>query len=152
MAVRYFISLVLTIMVLLFTNLVLGLGFSFVYLLNLPSIVIVIIFPMIFMWILHGWKNIKSAFTIFCKKDTDKNELLNAKVFFKNYSKTLFSIAFIVFLMSFMAMMTNLEVKEHLGPNMALASVLIVYTGIINMVIIIPYNIIINRKIMQIEE
>jgi hypothetical protein len=35
---------------------------------------------------------------------------------------------------------------------MALASVLVVYAGIINMVIIIPYKITINRKIMEIEE
>jgi flagellar motor component MotA len=110
-----------------------------------------IIFPLVFMWILHGWKNIGSAFYIFCKNSTDKKELLNAKMFFENYCKTLFSIAFIGFIISFISMMYNLESKEVLGPRMAFASIMLLYAGIINMVIIMPYKIIINRKIMEIE-
>jgi flagellar motor component MotA len=50
-----------------------------------------------------------------------------------------------------MAILFNLEDKEALGPNIAVASILLLYAGIINMVIIIPYKIIINKKTTDIE-
>jgi len=128
-----------------------GLGSNLAMVIDLPSALIVILFPLIFMGILHGWKNIGSAFFIFCNKNMDKKDLLNAKIFFENYSKTIFSVAFITFIIAFMAIMINLEVKEALGLNMVVASIILFYAGIINMVIIIPYKIIINRKIMEME-
>jgi hypothetical protein len=132
--------------------LVLGFDPNIAWFIDLPSVLIIIIFPLIFMGILHGWKNIGSVFTIFCNKNIGKKDLLSAKTFFESYCKIIFSIAFISFILSFIAMMKNLEVKEELGPNMALASFILLYAGIINMVIIIPYKIIIKRKIMEMEE
>ena len=140
MKVRFFIILVFTAIILLFTSFILGLGFDLAFLVDLPSMLLVIVFPLIFMGILHGWKNIGSAFSILYKKNTVKKDLIYAKVFFENYSKAVFSIAFIAFVMAFLAMMVNLDVKEQLGPNMALATILLVYAGIINMVIIMPYK------------
>ena len=148
---RYFISLFFSLIFLVSINLLSGMGFSFLVFFDLASVLIMIIFPSAFMLVLNGWKNIRSAFYIFCKKNTDKKELLNAKIIFENYSKILFSMAFIGFIITFVSMMYNLEVKEELGPRLATASISLLYAGIINMVIIIPYKIIINRKIEEIE-
>jgi len=149
MTVRYFFSLVFAIIVFVLTNLISGLGLNFGWFLDFPSALIIIIIPSGFMLILHGWKDIRSAFSISRKKDTTEKELLNAKMFFEDYSKILFSIVFIGFIVSFIAMMFDLEVKEQLGPLLAVASISLFYAGIINMVIIIPYKIIINKKIIE---
>ena len=145
MLIRYFISLVFTVIVLVITCL-LSNFYSFLWLINIPSALIAIIFPLVFLLILHGWKDIVLAFCILCKKDIGKKDLLNAKIFFKNYTIILFSIGFIGFIISFLAMMRYLEVAEDLGPRMAIASMTLLYAGIINLGIIMPYNIIINNK------
>ena len=152
MKARYFVSMVFAIIIIVFICIISGLSFGAIWLIDLPSALIMIIFPLVFLWILHGWKNIRSAFFIFCKIDTNKDELLNAKVFFENYSKALFSIAFIGFIISFISMMHYLESKELLGPKMAFASIMLLYAGIINLLIIIPYKIIINKKLIEIKE
>jgi hypothetical protein len=46
-----------------------------------------------------------------------------------------------------MAMMVNLENKEALGPAMMVASLVLLYAGVINMAVITPYKILINRKL-----
>jgi flagellar motor component MotA len=119
---------------------------------DIPSAIIVIVFPLIFMGILHGWKNIGTAFSILSDKIVDKMTLLNAKTFFENYGKTIFSISFVAFIIAFVAIMKNLENIGTLGPNMAAASIVLLYAGIMNMVIIIPYKIIIRKKMMEIEK
>ena len=152
MKIRFFLSLLLTVVFLLYNSLILGLGSNLLYLVDISSILIMIIFPLIFMWILNGWKSISSAFLIIGDKNKNKKDLLNAKAFFENYGKTIFSIAFTAFIVAFIAMMKNLEDKAALGPNMALAAITLAYGGIINMIVILPFKIFINRKIIEAEE
>ena len=144
MAIRYFIGLFFTLCFLVIICLLSGFGVNISMFVDIPSIIVVVIFPLIFIGILHGYKNIGTAFTIISNKEPERETLENAKTFFEYYSKTIFSISFIAFIISFMAMMNNLENKDALGPNMAIASILLLYAGIINMVIIIPYKIIIK--------
>jgi hypothetical protein len=157
MVVRYFVGLVLTVIVFTFICLASGFGSDFALLFDVPSVLIVIIFPLIFQGIMNGWKNIGIAFSIISDKNVNKIVLLNAKVFFENYGKTIFSIAFITIILSFMAIMINrgninvamLWISSN-RPYITITSVLL-YVGMINMLIIIPYKIIIKKKIMEIE-
>jgi len=151
MKIRFFLSLLLTVVFLLYNSLILGLGSNLLYLVDISSILIMIVFPLIFMWIFNGWKSISSAFLIIVDKNKNKKDLLNAKAFFENYGKTIFSIAFTAFIVAFIAMMKNLEDKAALGPNMALAAITLAYSGIINMIVILPFKIFINRKIIEAE-
>ena len=152
MKIRFFISLLLTIVFLLYNSLILGLGLNLLYLVDISSILIVIIFPLVFMWILNGWKSISSAFLIINDKNKNKKDLLKAKAFFENYGKTILTIAFVAFIVAFISMMKNLEDKAALGPNIALAAITLAYGGIINMIVILPYKSFINRKILEVEE
>jgi len=157
MVVRYFVGLVLTVIVFTFICFASGFGSNFALLFDVPSVLIVIIFPLIFQGIMNGWKNIGIAFSIISNKNVNKIVLLNAKVFFENYGKTIFSIAFITIILSFMAIMINrgninvaMRWISANRPYITITSVLL-YVGMINMVIIIPYKIIIKKKIMEIE-
>ena len=152
MTARYFVSLVLSVIVFVFTCIISGFSTNFMLFIDAPSALIVIVFPLIYMGILYGWKNIGSAFSTIFNKNMEKNVLLNAKTFFENYGKTVFSAGFIAFIIAFMAMMYNLEDKAALGPNMLVASFVLLYVGIINIAIIIPYKIIIKKKIVELEK
>ena len=151
MKIRFFFSFILVILVLVVTCYFTGLGFS-LWFVHLPSIISILVFPLIFVLVLHGWKSIKAAFCIFSTMNADKKELLNAKDFFNNYCITIFSVAFFTFIISFIALMKNLEIKEELGPLLAYASISLFFAGLINLTIIMPYKIIINRKIAEMEK
>jgi hypothetical protein len=148
MTIRFFIGLLFTAVVLTAAAWICGLSVHPVIFFDVPSIVLAILFPLVFQGILHGWKDVASAFSAPFHDAIDKNALLKAKLFFKNYCTTLFSTAFIGFMLSFMAMMVNLENKEALGPTMMVASLVLLYAGIINMTIITPYKILINKKLL----
>ena len=152
MAIQLVISLLFTAVFLLFNNFVVGLDFNFLSLVDLPSALIVIVFPLVFMLILHGWKNTKSAFLNASNRNSNKKELVTAKLFFKSFGNTVFTAALIAFLIAFISIMKNLEDGSALAPNLALASINLLYAGLINLVILLPFKIVINRKLLEIEE
>ena len=148
MKIRYFISLGFTLIVLVFTCFILGLGFNR-WFLDLYAFLIVIISPFIFMGILYGWKNIISAFSVI-SKNNNKKDLLSSKTFFEIYGITVFLIAFVASVISFIALL-KYQTREEFGPAIALIAESFLYAGIINLVIVIPYKIIIKKKINEME-
>jgi len=146
MKIRYFISLAFSLIVLVFICFVLGLGFNR-WFLDLYAFLIVIVSPFIFMGILYGWKNIISAFSVI-SGNYDKKGLLSAKTFFEIYGITVFLIAFVASVLSFIALL-KYQTREEFGPAIALIAESFLYAGIINLVIVIPYKIIIKKKINE---
>ena len=146
---RYLAGLFLTVIFLVFICLASGFGLNVILSIDVPSAIVVIVFPLLFMGVFYGWKNTGTAFSVLSRKDANKEILINAKTFFENYGKTIFSISFIAFIVSFIAIMKDNEDYGALGPNMAIALTLLFYAGIINMVIIIPYKILIKRKLIM---
>ncbi|MDR0561270.1 MAG: hypothetical protein LBG73_01100 [Spirochaetaceae bacterium] len=152
MAVQYGLGVILTVIVLGLQMYFSGLPVTMPFIarfFDVPSLFIVLVFPLIFQCILHGWKDFTSAFSALFKKMIDTKELLKAKAFFENYTKAVFSMAFIAFIFSGIAIITVLENREGLGPNMMIALLVLFYACLINMVIIIPYKTIINKKILE---
>lgn len=147
MFIKYLSGLIFSVIVIVFIYVTAGFGSNFAYLIDLPSAIISIVFPLIFMGIFHGPKNIARSFSVLSGKNSDKAALLNAKTFFDNWGKMVFSTAFIAFIMSFIAMMFNLENKEALGPNTAFISTVWLYAGIINIAVVKPYQIILSKKL-----
>jgi hypothetical protein len=153
--IKYFGGIILTVIVLglqmYFSGLPVNMSFISRFF-DLPSLFIVLIFPLVFQCILHGGKDFISAFSTPFKKIIDTKELLKAKAFFENYNKTVFSMAFIAFIFSAIAIITVLENREGLGPNIMVALIVLFYACLINIVIIMPYKTIINKKIIEMEK
>jgi transcriptional regulator with XRE-family HTH domain len=145
---NFFISLGFALIVFVFTSFVLGLDF-YRWFLDLYAVLIVIISPFIFMGILYGWRNIRSAFSVI-SKNYEKKDLLSAKTFFEIYGITVFLVAFIASVLSFIALL-KYQTREEFGPAIALIVISFLYAGIINLVIVIPYKIIIKKKINEME-
>jgi FtsH-binding integral membrane protein len=118
---------------------------------DFPSLLIVIIFPFILMYILNGNNALKMAFSAPFKKSKSKLTLLKAIEYFNNYNKITWLFAFIAVIIGFMAILVNPEDKSSFGPNMAVNLIVIMYAALVNVFIIIPFKILINKKIREFE-
>jgi hypothetical protein len=114
---------------------------------DIPSIIFIGIFPFIFVSIIFGFKEMSLAFSVPFKKDVENDKLKKALNIFKIYGKTTWITGFIAVLIGLVAILENVDDKMKLGPNLALALVSLLYCGIINVIIIIPFTIFIKRKL-----
>jgi flagellar motor component MotA len=155
MIIQYVLGLILTTIVLgleiVFSGMALTMPFISRFI-DLPSVLVVIISPLVFQGIFCGWKGFISAFSVPFRKTMEKNVLLKAKIFFDHLGKTVLSMAIVSFIFSVIALIMVLEDKSGLGPNMVLALIPFLYVGIINMVIIIPYKTMIDKQIIEMEK
>jgi flagellar motor component MotA len=123
-------------------------GSAWAYL-DIPSLIIVGIFLFIFVSVLFGFKEMGLAFSVSLKKEVEKEKLINALNFFKIYSRITWIAGYIAVLIGVVAILVNLEDKMALGPNFALALISMTYSGIINVVIIIPFTVFIKKQLKE---
>jgi flagellar motor component MotA len=143
--IRYFLSLIFC-----FIGVICGIlfvGNSISFHLNIYSFIIIGLFPIIFTGILFGFKETFLAFSVPFKRELENNKLLQALHFLKIYNKTIWIIGIIAVIIVIVAMLRNLTDKSRWGPFLAFAFNSILYCGIINMVIIIPFTVLIKRQI-----
>ena len=141
---RYFISLIILLTSIVYT--IVTTGSAVLTYIDIPSLIIVGVLPLVFVTALFGFKNMTSAFSIPSKKETNKEELTAGLCFFKTYGITIWIAGFISVLIAVVGMLKNLEDKKMLGPLVALALVSLLYCGILYMTIIIPFTVFINKK------
>jgi flagellar motor component MotA len=116
---------------------------------DIPSLIIVGIFPFLFTGVLFGFKEMKLAFSVSKRKETEKEKLMNALNFFKIYGKVTWIAGYIAVLIGIVAILVNLEDKTALGPNFALALISMLYSGIINVAIIIPFTVFLKKQLKE---
>jgi flagellar motor component MotA len=116
---------------------------------NILSFLIVGIFPLVFVGILFGFKEIGFSFSTALKKDIEKDKLTKALDFFKIYGKTIWIVGFTAILIMAITMVVALEDKSGLGPNLSMILTTLLYCGIINLVIIIPFTVFIKRQMKE---
>ena len=143
--VRFWISLITVFAGVFLTNMISGGNVS--NLLNVFSFIIGGVFPIIFVCILFGFKEICFSFSVLSKKVTEKEELLKALHFFKIYGKTIWVTGIIAIIVILVSMLTYLEDKSGLGPNLHTALITILYCGVTYIGIIIPYSVCIKKQI-----
>jgi flagellar motor component MotA len=146
--VRYGFSLILGILFLLLTILTSGSKPNDIY--DLPSLILTVALPFILMYILNGNTGFRMAFRAPFKKNISKEQLLNAKEFFTFYSITTWLSGISAVLIGTVVMLKYVEDKMQIGPNMALALMSLLYAALINVLVIIPFKILINKKIKEI--
>ena len=144
---RYLISLIIFFVGIIFMIFV-G-GGNPLTILDIPSLIAVGLFPFLFVSTLFGFKEMKLAFSISRKKEPEKGALLQALHFFKIYGKATWIAGIISVFIGIVGMLANLEDKSALGPNLALALISFLYSGIIHMVIIIPFTIFVKKKLKE---
>ncbi|GHU81945.1 hypothetical protein FACS189468_5460 [Spirochaetia bacterium] len=101
------------------------------------------------MYILHGHTTIKTAFSAPFKKNISKETLLMANRYFRNYNKITWLWAFAAALIGVFGILKNLYNKLAIGPNLVIAIWSILYATVIHVFVIIPFTILIDRKIKE---
>jgi hypothetical protein len=89
-----------------------------------------------------------SAFSAALGKEPEKAALLKALHFFKVYGKVTWIAGYIAVLIGVIAMLVNLEDKTAIGPNLALALTAMLYSGIIQVVLILPFRAFIHKRLL----
>jgi transcriptional regulator with XRE-family HTH domain len=121
------------------------------YVFDLKAIMIIIIFPLLFQYIMYG-KFLFNAFSIYSKTEKESETWKKAEDFFNNYAVVLWLTVILVLSVLFVVMIVFLESKDGLGPNLFFMTNTIIIAGFINLVIITPYKIKIKQHIIKMEE
>jgi flagellar motor component MotA len=148
--IRYIISLIFGVFFFLFTGIVCGSTPYTFY--DLPSLIFAVVCPFVIMSTLYGGSALKSAFNAPFRKDSSKAVLSRAYEFFTAYSKLTWFTGLLGILIGIVGMFKNLEDKSAFGPNLAVAFVSIIYAALVNNFVIIPFQILLNKKMKELEK
>ena len=143
--IRYWIYIIVFLIGIFLTNLLSEGGIQ--NLLNIYSFIISGVFPFILVCILFGFKETILAFSVLCKKKTEKDVLLNAQNVFKIYGRIIWFTGIAAIIIIIVSMLAHLEDISLLGLNLHIILMTILYNSIIYIGLIIPYTVYINKNL-----
>jgi len=114
---------------------------------DIPSFIITVVIPLLFVAILFGFKEMRRVFAILRNKENEHGTLLMALVFFKTYSKATWISAFIAVFTGFIGISANMENRSFVGPNFALMILSLFYCGVVQLAVIIPHTVLIQKQL-----
>jgi len=143
---RYLISILILVAGIVFFVLIAGQ--SLLPLIDIPSFIITVVTPFLFVSILFGFKEMRRAFAIIHKNENEHDALMSALAFFRGYGKATWISAIIAAFAGGIGMLANSwEDKVFIGPNVALALMVLFYCGFVQLAIIIPYTVLIHKQL-----
>jgi flagellar motor component MotA len=148
MLLNYFLTVLA--LVFSFTGTVFMLDGALSVYLDIPSILIMVLFPFVYQCLLFGISTAKNAFTAGFRKDATLEQLTKAQLFFKSYSKVIWITSLTAVLIGIVALLTYLEDHAKFGPSLALVFLSILYGGLIHLVIIIPNSVFLKKRLLEI--
>jgi hypothetical protein len=122
---------------------------SLLSILDIPCFIAAGILPFLFVSTVFGFRKMKSAFLISREKEPEKDSVMQALYFFRIYGKATWIAGLIALIIGVIGTLNNLEDKSVLGPNLAVALIPLLYSGIINMAIIMPFTVFAKEHIKE---
>ncbi len=119
--------------------------------LDMPTFIIVGIFPLLYQLILFGSKNFKNAFSSPLKKESSTAEAAKALDFFKTYGKAVWAFSMGAIGISLIGVFSYLDDPKLLAPNLAVTFIAFLYPVLINLFLILPYKAIIKQCLSESE-
>jgi flagellar motor component MotA len=132
-----------------FVFIVLLTGGGLVYYLDLPSVIIVVIFPFLYQCFLYGPSATGLAFSAGFKKDSSMEQINKSELFFKSYGKITWIFVFVAVISGTIAILRNLEDPRMLGPNFSVALLSLLYGGLVHCIIIIPNSVFLKKRLTE---
>jgi flagellar motor component MotA len=117
--------------------------------LDIPSILIMVLFPFVYQCLIFGASGLKTAFTAAFRENATGEQLANAQLFFKNYGKIIWLSAFVTVLIGAIAILAHLEDPKMLGPNFAIALISALYGGLLHIMIIVPNSVFLKKRLIE---
>jgi hypothetical protein len=119
--------------------------------LDFHAMIITVVFPFIYQWALFGPSGLKIAFAAGFRKNVSLEELERSQLFFKSYTKIIWLSVLLPVVIGTVAMLKWVTPDDYtlMGPNFAMALMSFLYALVINAVIILPYSVILKRRMIE---
>jgi|GEM_PF-560711 len=114
---------------------------------NPIAILIIVVFPLLFQFIMYG-KCTFYSFLVISDRKFDEDKWKKAEDFFHNYVSVLWLTVILVLSIETLLLTVFLENKEGLGPAIVLMLNIVLTAGLINLLIITPYKVKIKEHFM----
>jgi hypothetical protein len=118
---------------------------------DLPSLILVPIAPFLFMLLSYGWKGLAAAFRVPFLAASTKRELLASDSFFKSFSVAIWGFGLMGSTSGTIAILANLTDKTKVGPNAAVALITMLYAGIFNAALVLPFQAAARKRAMEMD-
>jgi len=129
-----------------FVSTVLLSGWSIIPLLDLPTFITVGVVPFLFTSVLFGFREMKAAYATALQKEPDADRILKSRNFFNVFGTTIWVMGMISAVIGIIGMLSNLEDKASIGPNMALALSSIHFSAILYLAAVLPFTLLLKKK------
>jgi hypothetical protein len=151
MEYKYILSIMIIIQIFVLSVFCINNKFSVLQYIDIPSLLCIGILPFLIMCILFEPSNTKKIFSVPFIKNKPINLLNESLLFFKMFNKIIWGSTLLVVIINTMEILSVLSGFSSLTMDykMVLAVTLIspLYAILINLTVIIPYNIIIRRQL-----
>jgi Flagellar motor component len=142
--VRYLLSLLVFFAGFVFTILVAGQSlFPF---LDIPTFITVGVVPFLFTSVLFGFREMKAAYKTALQKEPDAGRVSKSKGFFNVLGAAIWIMGMVGVITGVIGMLSSLEDRAAIGPNMALALLSIFYSGILYLAAVFPFTLLLKKK------
>lgn len=115
--------------------------------LDLPSFIIVVAVPLLFVTVFFGFKDTYRAFATLHKKENESEALHAALVFFNVYGKAIWVSAFIAVITGGIGVLRNLNDPAAIGPIFAFGLIAVLYCGVVQLAVVLPHTISIHKQL-----
>ena len=143
---RLFFGLMVTIIVA--ASFILFSGGSLSHIFHPVAILIIVFFPLLFLFIMYG-KYTFYSFLIISDKKFENETWKKAEDFFNNYVAVLWLTVILVLSIDTLLLLVYLENREGLGPAIKFILNTIITAGLINLLIITPYRVKIKQYFIK---
>ena len=113
---------------------------------DIPTFFAVGLIPFLFVSVLFGFREMKAAYTTALQKEPDVDRISKSQVFFNTFGTAIWIMGMIGVLNGFVLILANMEDKSKLGPNMALALLSIYHSGVLYLVVVLPFTLLLKKK------
>jgi transcriptional regulator with XRE-family HTH domain len=147
---KLLIGLLLTaIAVLAFT---LNIGTAIYRIFDPRAIMIMVIFPLLFQYIMYGKFSLTAFSIIFNKEKNGEEAWKKAEGFFNNYAAVWWLTAIIFLAINFIMLLRDLESIKGIGPHILFMANTVLIAALISLIVTIPYKVRIKHYFIQMKK
>ena len=118
---------------------------------DLPSLVIVPVLPVLYMAAIYGFAGVAGAFRVPFSERASVGELARSLAFFKSLGRSFWLFGAMGMCLGLIEVLRNLTEREKLGPNLAIAILTILYAATFNLLLVQPFSANARKRLAEAE-
>lgn len=123
-----------------FVGLVTAMGGNILLYLNIPSLLIVLVIPILYQNMLFGFSGFVTAFSALFQENVSAEDLAKALAFFSSFGRSIWLFAAMAALLGFTGVLAGPDTSPDLGFHLALTLVPLLYAVLLHLAFICPFT------------